>query len=272
MLIEAMHLANIYVAQAMLDWLDMGNVLGNTTHGDGTTKYHRHYQTFQVTTQSGQSLSAGLLELGSQDAESLLQAWKERVAAIATALASGTDQNTVNHTVDKLISSVKNTVSDQCATNGVFNRLLQSLREEVMPRVVDGWDGFDKDKKEKLSEMGNFFCMLHPLLTFAEEANKALIHFENACLEGTHFSRFVLPVAGESGSVRTVRTILKVLGSKVNLFRWWATDSMFCSSMQQQPTTTKIICRNLSKAMLPLLIAFHKQSQRTLETTFIWLV
>ena len=206
MLIEARHLADIHVGQAMLDGLDMEDVLGNTIHGDGTTKYHRHYQTFQVTTQTGQSLSAGLLELGSQDAESLLQAWKERVAAIAKALASGTDQNNINNTVDKLISSVKNTVSDQCATNGVFNRLLQSLREEVLPRVVGGWDGFDKEKQEKLSEMGNFFCMLHPLLTFAEEANKALIHFENACLEGTNYSKFALPVAGESGSVRTTRT------------------------------------------------------------------
>ena len=107
MLIEARHLADIQVGQAMLEGLDMEDVLGNTIHGNGTTKYHRHYQTFQVTTQTGQSLSAGLLELGSQDVESQLQAWKERVAAIANAVASGTDQNSINQIVDTLISSVK---------------------------------------------------------------------------------------------------------------------------------------------------------------------
>ena len=87
----------------------------------------------------------------------------------------------------------------------MFNRLLKNPREEVLPKVVDGWDDFDKEKRDKLSEMGNFFCMLHPLLTFAEEANKALFHFENACLEDTN-CKFALPVAGESGSVRTIRT------------------------------------------------------------------
>ncbi len=45
---------------------------------------------------------------------------------------------------------MKNTVSDQCATNGVFNRLLQNTREEVLPKVVDGWNGFDKEKKGKV--------------------------------------------------------------------------------------------------------------------------
>ena len=56
--------------------------------------------------------------------------------------------------------------------------LIHSLAKSTCERKY----GFDKEKQEKLSEMGNFFCMLHPLLTFAEEANKALIHFENACL------------------------------------------------------------------------------------------
>ena len=97
MLIEARHLADIQVGEAMLQNLDLTTVLGNTLHGDGTTKYHRHYQNFQVTTNNkkrshtqldsrkqviafqdrvitsdGETLSAGLLEIGSQTADSLL--------------------------------------------------------------------------------------------------------------------------------------------------------------------------------------------------------
>ena len=52
--------------------------------------------------------------------------------------------------------------------------------------------------------MGNFFCKVHPLVTFAEEANKALLKFETACLQGK--SKYTLRVAGEAGSTRLIRT------------------------------------------------------------------
>ena len=54
-LIEARQLADIQVGNALLQDCDLTSVLGNTLHGDGTTKYHRHYQNFQVTTAAGKS-------------------------------------------------------------------------------------------------------------------------------------------------------------------------------------------------------------------------
>ncbi len=60
-------------------------------------------------------------------------------------------------------------------------------------------------RKRKSCLKWEFFCILHPLLTFAEEANKALINFENACVESTN-SRFAIPVAGDSRTVRTIKT------------------------------------------------------------------
>ena len=75
MLIEAKHLADIQVGEAMLQNLDLTTVLGNTLHGDGTTKYHHHYQNFQVPTSDGETLSARLLEIGSQTADCLLNTW-----------------------------------------------------------------------------------------------------------------------------------------------------------------------------------------------------
>ena len=61
MLIQARHIADIQIGEAMLKDVDLITVLSNTLHGDGTTKYHRHYQGVQLTTDS-QSLSTGLLE------------------------------------------------------------------------------------------------------------------------------------------------------------------------------------------------------------------
>ncbi len=54
MWIAARHLADIQVGPAMLDRLNLEDVLGNTINGDGTMKYHRYYQKFQITTQAGQ--------------------------------------------------------------------------------------------------------------------------------------------------------------------------------------------------------------------------
>ena len=110
----------------------------------------------------------------------------------------------MNENVDLLLASIKNTTSDQCATNGLFNQLMSNLRSEIIPKVVKNWETLGEEIRSKLTDMGNFFCKVHPLLSFAEEANKALSQFENSVLDGK--SKFVLPVYGESGTFRLVRT------------------------------------------------------------------
>ena len=48
---EALLLSQNQVAEAMME--TDGMTSGNCLHGDGTTKYHKHYQNFQITTTSG---------------------------------------------------------------------------------------------------------------------------------------------------------------------------------------------------------------------------
>ena len=205
LLIEARHLADIQVGKAMLEGLDMSTILGNTLHGDGTTKYHRHFQNFQITTSDGESLTAGLIEIVGQDAQTLLECWQERVQEIGLAISKSDGTNLdLSRNCDLLLGSIKNTMSDQCATNGLFNNLLDDLRAEVLPKVVDSWQDLSDADRKSLSEMGHFFCKVHPLITFAEESNKAILKFENGILEGR--SKYALPSSGESGTVRTIRT------------------------------------------------------------------
>ena len=78
------------------------------------------------------------------------------------------------------------------------------MRADVLPKDISHWDSLAESDQKKLKDMGNFFCKVHPLVTFAEEANKALLKFESACLTGK--SKCALPVAGESGSVQLIRT------------------------------------------------------------------
>ena len=76
LLVEAKHLADVQLGRAMLEEADISQVIGNTLHGDGTTKYHQHYQDFEVTTPPCQTYSMGLLELGKSDTEAIMEAFK----------------------------------------------------------------------------------------------------------------------------------------------------------------------------------------------------
>ena len=161
------------------------------------------FKTFSLQPSMVHTLSAGLLETVGQNADSVLKCWKERVQDIAEALAGRTaTESAVNEKVDLLLASINNTMSDQCATNGAFNRLLLDVRSDVLPKVVENWDNLSDLEKSKLNNLNDFFCKVHPLLSFSQEANKALLQFENAILEGK--SKYALPTNSESGTFRLI--------------------------------------------------------------------
>ena len=56
---EALFLKRTQASEAILG--DVSGDSGNCLHGYGTSKYHRHFQNFRVTTTSGRQLSFGLL-------------------------------------------------------------------------------------------------------------------------------------------------------------------------------------------------------------------
>ena len=73
---EALRVAQLQVAEAMTE---DEHLLGNCLHGNGTSKYSRHYQNFQVTTSSGRTLSFGLTEIAGGDATSILQTFTNTI-------------------------------------------------------------------------------------------------------------------------------------------------------------------------------------------------
>ena len=160
LLVEAKHLADVQLGRAMLEEADPSQVIGNTLHGDGTTKYHRHYQDFEVTTPSCQTYSMGLLELGKSDTEAIMDAFKHRVEEIVQALSSGDEKASVENKVAELVTSIKSTMSDQGPTNATFNEQLTELRKDFLPKVVEKWQDLTENSKKSLEEMGNFYCKL----------------------------------------------------------------------------------------------------------------
>ena len=204
LLVEAKHLADVQLGRAMLEEADPSQVIGNTLHGDGTTKYHRHYQDFTVTTPSCLTYSMGLLELGKSDTEAIMDAFKHRVKEIAQALSWGDEKASVENKVAELVTSIKSTMSDQGPTNATFNEQLTELQKDFLPKVVEKWQDLAENSKKSLEEMGNFYCKLHLLVNLGEEANKALKLFEHAAIEGRNPLAFLS--SNESGSCRLTRT------------------------------------------------------------------
>jgi hypothetical protein len=41
---------------------------------------------------------------------------------------------------EKLLVSLKNTMSDQCSVNSVFNKILQDMRAEVLPKYISNYE------------------------------------------------------------------------------------------------------------------------------------
>lgn len=76
--------------------------------------------------------------------------------------------------VDQLITSVKSTMSDKGPINPCFNKQLKTLREQLLPNVIDKWETFDEQLKNSLSDMCNFVCKMHLLPIMATEADKVL--------------------------------------------------------------------------------------------------
>jgi predicted component of viral defense system (DUF524 family) len=56
LLIEAKAVAQQQIVDAMLQDVDPAALVGNTLHSDATSKYFKHYQSYQVTLSNGNSM------------------------------------------------------------------------------------------------------------------------------------------------------------------------------------------------------------------------
>ena len=184
-MLEALGIAQLQVAEALSNNKDHNT--GNCLHGDGTSKYHRHYQNFQVTTTSGKTLSFGLTEMAGGDAASTLNALTGTLDDICDLLSSDKkDENFAN-----LLCSFKTTMSDLGPVNPLFNSKFKDLRGQLLPKVIENWDKLNEEQKKDFSDMSNFFCKLHLLANFATETDKVLNAFEKIALSSAHENIFV---------------------------------------------------------------------------------
>ena len=104
----------------------------------------------------------------------------------------------------KIVSNLKNSMSDRHAAEKLFNKMLAEYRADILPDVVSGWSELSDKEKEQVTRMNNFFCGLHFLVALADAAEATLAMWESIDTDdGTTCS--------PSGTQRLIRTACKAL-------------------------------------------------------------
>lgn len=103
-----------------------GTKTGNCLHGDGTTKFHRHYQSFLFTASSGRQYTFGLQEIVGSDTAELMPTFTELTEAVAE--HADQDRGSKEARYQKLITTIKNTMSDQCLFASYFRHTYNRLK------------------------------------------------------------------------------------------------------------------------------------------------
>ncbi|CAH1267617.1 Hypp3773 [Branchiostoma lanceolatum] len=201
LLLEARILAQTQVAEAIVAGGGQPE-LGNCLHQDGTSKFFKKYQTFDVTLPSGRTLTMSMSEVPSGTAAGITSSFTEACKELAEVLC--TKREDVAEKTAQIVASFTSTMSDRGATNPLFNQELEELRRELLPVAEKNWDTFSDEVKDELTNVSNFFCKMHLLVNWASEANSTLKLFEDAVAQGKN--PFAFSQAGEAGATRLIRT------------------------------------------------------------------
>ncbi|XP_033117054.1 uncharacterized protein LOC117116991 [Anneissia japonica] len=230
--LEARYLADVEVALAM-QANKPDDVLGNCIHGDGTTKYHKKWQNFQVTLPNGEARTMGLMQMAGGDTESVMDAFKERIMELADTLdtvegSSGRKEQLY----EELITTIKSTMTDQGPSMPQFSAKLEALRTSLLPKVVKHWETLPTEVQENVAEFGTFFCKMHPLINFAEEINKVLKSLEDITSNGKNIHTIATAEAGVTRLVRTASKAFHHRGSDQS-----GAEDVFTSYLSNQYNT-----------------------------------
>ena len=207
MFIEARRLAQIQVAETLIEDFDQQ---AHTLHSDGTSKFGRHFGTFDVTTTNGQNMVLGINEMSSGDTETQFSSFKSLLTDLEECI---NDDNFLN----KAVCSIKNVMSDRHIVQKNFNKVLQEYRTSVLPSVKSNWNELSELEKSKLSTINQFFCGMHFIVGLADIAESSLKTFDQLLYDGKAVGSLAkggYSRNGESGTVRLVRTLCKAVQTR----------------------------------------------------------
>ena len=147
----------------------------NMLHLDETTKFGEKYGGLQITTpESCYTLCLSTMKAGgASDFKELLVNSLSDISA--TCEAVGTSGTNVSN---RLLASIKNTISDRHIVEKKFNELLESYREEILPDVMEGWNDLTPEQQQFVTCVNSFFCGLHFLVGLADTSAETMKQWE----------------------------------------------------------------------------------------------
>ena len=211
MYLEARRMAQMQVNEELVDkW----NEESRTLLSDGTSKWHHKYLTYQIKKDDGKCLVLGMREVAGGDAETQLNVLKEVMKEVVASESCSPDQANSSSN-NKIIASIRNLMSDRCGMQKKFNDLMADYRKERVPEVIADWTEMSREEKTKLLKMNDFFCGLHLLVAFADQAEATLKLWDKLIHEDKAVGSLKKGCGGfsssDSGTNRLVRTVCKAV-------------------------------------------------------------
>ena len=198
MMVEAQAISHLQIADCVPSFST------NMLHSDGTTKFGEKYGGLQITTPDScytlclTSMKAG----GANDFKQLLVDALSDIACTCQAVSkNGTEIS------NRILVSIKNTMSDRHIVEKKFNELLESYRTGVLPDIIQGWDDFTEEQQLSFSRVNNFFCGLHFLVGLADAAAETLKMWEQLHTDKESDSK----ATTEAGTLRLIRSACKAV-------------------------------------------------------------
>ena len=198
MMLEGISLSEMQLAETLSE----ESVQNLTLQTDGTTKFGDHFATFDIATAGDKSYTLGVRLVFSGSAKNTLDVLNEILEDLDV-VQDHLGHAKVSH---KIISKLKNTMSDRHTAEKLFNHLLAEYRADILPQVMSNWSEISDSEREQFTRMNNFFCGLHFLVGLADSAEATL-----SLWEMTH----ELPgCRNSSGTQRLIRTACKAFHAR----------------------------------------------------------
>ena len=168
---------------------------------------------------------AGLRSIGGGDAQTQLNTLKEVVNDLGESV--GDD----DHFIKKVFCSIKNLMSDRCATQKKFNKIFSEFRCSVLPDIVTNWDTLTSEHQQKMKTVNDFYCGLHFLVALGDQAEASLKIWENLLFDDVSkvgslahggYSK------GDSGTLRLIKSVCKSVSERGCEREIWA-HGQFCN-------------------------------------------
>ena len=112
-----------------------------TLHADGTSKFGQHYGSFQISTEAT-AYSLGLSQMLTGSAQQTLDLFKQILNDFQLTVGSNAKS--------KLLTSIKNTMSDRHIVQKNFNCLLEEYRAQILPEVITSWHDFSSEEQQSM--------------------------------------------------------------------------------------------------------------------------